>query len=559
MANQIENLSPFVSVSDENGVILGPEFNLLSMEVTKEYNRISSAELRYEEGKIASNEYLLLEKGFFNLGRKINISASDENGNGIKLFSGIVINNLLELNRIGPVLTIELQGEAIKMTTNRYNAVYINKSDSDIISQLLKKHNLSPDKSASNAKTSVKHDQMVQYYATDWDFIVSRAEANALVVNADFGKVSVIKPQIKSNPDLTLRLGISTIYDFDLKADTADQYGSVNAVGWDTSSQDFSRPQNGKKGLLGKNNIDVNSFTTVLDAKETTLVSPIPAEPAELRAWSESKVMKSNLSMIRGWIKIHGHVGVQVGDTLELIHVSNQFTGKNIITGIKHEISTSGWLTHLQLGMSSCWFTAKHQVADTPAAGLLPAVNGLQTGIIKSFEQQTNGTFKVKVFIPAFGFGQSTIWARLASIDAGENHGAYFIPEVGDEVIVGFINDDPRHAVILGSMHHNANKFPKDYQLNNGAKGIFTGLGLQMHFNEKEQQIRVATSDKQELVIDEKQKSISMKDSKGNQLLLNSNGISIESASDLKISSKGNLDIQANGRLTIKGQSVDLM
>ncbi|MEL6556584.1 MAG: type VI secretion system tip protein VgrG [Bacteroidota bacterium] len=558
MANPMENYSPLVIVSDDSGRILGPEFNILSMEVTKEYNRISSAELRYEEGKIASNEYKLLESGFFTLGNKIEISVPDETGANVKLFSGIVTNNQLGLNKIRPVLTIELHGEAKKMTSTRYNAVYLNKSDSEIISQLLKKHRLSPEKSTSIAKTNVSHEQMIQYYATDWDFMVARAEANGLVVNADFGKISVLKPAIKSSPDHTLKLGINTIYDCDLQVDTDDQYLSVDAVGWDGLAKGFSRPQNGKKGSLSQSDIQVDFFAEKLDATKNTLVSAIPADQAELRAWSESKVMKSDLSLIRGWIKADALLKVQVGDTLGLTHVSDQFAGNNVITGIRYEMSPSGWLTHLQLGMSSCWFTGKHDVKDTPAAGLLPAVNGLQIGLVKSFEQQTNGTFKVKVFVPAFGIGQSTIWARLASIDAGEKHGAYFIPEVNDEVIVGFINDDPRHAVILGSMHNDANKFPKDYQLDNGSKGLFTSAGLQMHFNEKDQQIRVSTSDKQQIVIDEKQKSITVEDEKGNQLMLDGSGISILSAADLKINCEGNLDIQANGKVTIKGQSVNL-
>ena len=45
------------------------------------------------------------------------------------------------------------------------------------------------------ATTKPKHTELIQYYATDWDFIVSRADAQGLVIDAHRGKISV-KPMV---------------------------------------------------------------------------------------------------------------------------------------------------------------------------------------------------------------------------------------------------------------------------------------------------------------------------------------------------------------------------
>src|ERR1051326_309467 len=44
------------------------------------------------------------------------------------------------------------------------------------------------------------------------------------------------------------------------------------------------------------------------------------------------------------------------------------------------------------------------------------------------------------------------IWARVAVPFAGDEHGAFFIPDVGDEVVVNFVNGDPRLPIVLGSL-----------------------------------------------------------------------------------------------------------
>ena len=46
----------------------------------------------------------------------------------------------------------------------------------------------------------------------------------------------------------------------------------------------------------------------------------------------------------------------------------------------------------------------------------------------------------------------ATVWARVAVPFAGDGHGAFFLPDVGDEVLVAFVAGDPRWPVVLGSL-----------------------------------------------------------------------------------------------------------
>src|SRR6202000_2950417 len=52
------------------------------------------------------------------------------------------------------------------------------------------------------------------------------------------------------------------------------------------------------------------------------------------------------------------------------------------------------------------------------------------------------------------------VWARVAVPFAGGNRGAFFIPDVGDEVLVIYLSGDPRFPVIIGSMWNGHDKAP---------------------------------------------------------------------------------------------------
>ena len=57
----------------------------------------------------------------------------------------------------------------------------------------------------------------------------------------------------------------------------------------------------------------------------------------------------------------------------------------------------------------------------------------------ENFKDDPDKEFRVEVKIPAVTPRDGTLWARLCSPDAGKGRGFFFRPEVGDEVVVGFL------------------------------------------------------------------------------------------------------------------------
>ncbi|MFD2563164.1 type VI secretion system tip protein VgrG [Aquimarina rubra] len=531
-------------------------YELLSIDITHEFNKIPTAELTFIDGDIANKKFQILNDKFFELGNEIEISLKYEENTKeqAKVFSGIVINKTFELLGAEPTLKIELSDVAIKMHSDRKNKIFTNTADHKIFKGLLQQNGL---KAGTIDTTSVTHAQMVQYYVTDWDFMVARAEANAQLVRVLDGEVSIFQPKLET-PKKDLELGLNDIYDFELQINADQQQHSVEAIAWDINQKKVTGSTNRRDAKLSGKKRDIKKIATSVGKQNTTLMNVVPTTSKELEVWSDAQIVKSRLSLIKGCITVPGRGNIKVGDTIQIKDFSETFSGANIVSAIRQEVTADGWDTHIQIGMDACWFTGSTKVMDTPAAGLLPGVNGLQIGIVQPTEKDPDNLHRIKVSIPAFG-AEKTIWARLSTLDAGKNRGTFFIPQVGDEVIVGFLNDDPRHAIVMGSVYSPVNKPNLPLDVHPKSKGIFTQSNYQLFLDEENQCITIATSDKNQITIDEKQQRIAFSDQHGNQVELSKKGIDIISAKDLQIKTEGDLKINASGTVEIKGSEVDII
>src|SRR5262249_19822858 len=150
------------------------EQQLMAVQITKIVNRISSARLIYMDGTAAKSDFPLSNSATFLPGAEIEILAGAGNDTQT-IFKGIAVRQQIKVRDKGaPQLVIDCRHAATKLTLRPKNASYFDQKDSDIISALLSSAQLSADVE----DTSVTHAQQVQYRATDWDFLLTRAEAS---------------------------------------------------------------------------------------------------------------------------------------------------------------------------------------------------------------------------------------------------------------------------------------------------------------------------------------------------------------------------------------------
>jgi uncharacterized protein involved in type VI secretion and phage assembly len=144
----------------------------------------------------------------------------------------------------------------------------------------------------------------------------------------------------------------------------------------------------------------------------------------------------------------------------------------------------------------------------------------------------------------------------MASLDAGKERGYFFRPEIGDEVIVGFVNGDPRFAVVLGMLHSSNKPAPVPATDTNHIKGLVTRSKMKTMFDDENKVMKMETPAGNFIELSEKDKAITIQDQHGNMIKMESAGITIKSAKDIKMEAAGAFSLKAGTDIKIEGMTI---
>ncbi len=517
---------------------------VLSFSLLHQANTISFAELVLFDGDWAKRDFQLSSQGDFAPGNEVEI----EIGHSAKtepVFKGIIVRQQIKSRKMsGTSLVLEIKHHAVKMSHLRKSKHFLEETDGSIIETLIKDHGLSPE---VDSDFETEHERMIQYCVTDWDFMVMRAEANGKLVYTEGDKIVVAKPEVKETGDTPKAIFGDNIYEFEAESESRDQLKAGSAIAWDDSSQELlegiaKAPVDVQEG--GSPNAE--DLADSLDEAEFKLRHSGDLPDTELKAWSNATLLRSRLSKIRARVQIDGNDAIKPGGTLILEGLSTAFNGPAFISSVRHCISDGLWLTDIELGLSpDCFASQQTGVTEAPVSGLLAPMPGLQIGVVKEIKDDPAGFFRVLVKMPIIDDVEDGIWCRVAHPNAGESHGVFFQPEVGDEVVLGFLSDDPRHAVVLGSMHNNdRNKPPIEDNDAYLKKGIVTKEGLMLTFNDDDKSVIIETPAGKKVTLDEKENVIRLEDDNRNLIEMSSDGIIIESGKDILLKATGDISVE---------------
>lgn len=529
-------------------------YEVTLIDIRREVGKIPQAELRLLDGNAATGKFPLSDTACFEPGTPVEIQLRYEGKSDLSVFKGVVVRHGIEVSDDGSYLIVGLKDAAVALTGARLSAVYRKKSDSEIISTLIEGAGLT---AGPIPTTKPKHKEMVQYNCTPWDFILSRAEALGLLVVAEDGTVSLKEMAVSGSPTkaMSFEYGISQIYDIDIEADATYQPAEIASMGWDRKTLKPTKPSKAKSVSATMGNLDGGKLAKKLGLGSSTLAHQVPMEPDELEAWANGRLARSRLAFLRGRISVPGFGEVKLLEPMKLAGVGKRFTGKTMVTGLRHIIDSQGWRTDLQFGLSPEEFARKPDILTAPAGGLLPAARGLQVGVVADFLEDKDENLRVQVKLPGIDAGmKEAVWAQLAAPDAGKGRGFYFRPEKDDEVLVGFLNEDPRCPVILGALFGSKNAPPKSVDKpteKNEKRGIVTKKGTTIGFVDGDKvSVFIETPAKNKLLIDDGEKKISLTDQHGNSITMSKDGITLKSA--------GKFVIDSAKEVEIKGSKVDI-
>lgn len=525
-------------------------YQINSILVVREINRIPYARILLSDGGVGeTNTFAAGNANHFIPGNKISILAG-YHSNEDSIFEGIVVKHRIKVKGGQAQLVIECRHSAIKLTLSRNNAIFIKKTDSQIITEILSAY------SKEVTHTSLTHEQLIQHYTSDWDFVLMRADVNGLVVIPDLEKLLIKEPNFNSAPKFDVHFG-STMIAFDTGIDARTQLPKVTCYGWDVAKQSLIKAQgNPRPDTLG-GNLKPDKLDKSLGLTDYVMQTATHVSSEMLDTWATAKLTRAKLAQMQGKVMFRGEADVLPGDLLQISGLSDRFNGKVFVGGITHTIEGGNWTTEASIGLSENWYVEETPgIESSPSSGLIPSIGGLSVAKVSQIpEDDPNGNYRIKISIPTLQQDNVTVWARLASFYATTNAGAFFMPEVDDEVVVGFINEDPQNPVILGMLPSKAKKPGLSPKSDNPEKAIITRGQLKIHLHDKDKVITISTPGNNQICISDKDEKIEISDQHQNQIIMSGAGIQIKSPKDLVLEAEGNIIMKATNNLEAKASS----
>lgn len=206
-----------------------------------------------------------------------------------------------------------------------------------------------------------------------------------------------------------------------------------------------------------------------------------------------------------------------------------------------------------------------HSVNEEARSG---RIHGVVIGVVTN-NQDPDKMGRVKVKFPWLSDVDESWWARIAAPMAGKQRGAYFLPEVNDEVLVAFEHGDVRFPYVLGALWNGQDAPPiTNSDGKNNIRMIQSRSGHVVKLNDEDGKETIEIIDKSQknsIVIDTSKntvtitsdKDITLSASKGT-IKLDAQNVEISGSQGAKLTSGGSMNVEASGTMTIKGATVNI-
>ena len=528
-----------------NGSALSDDLMVYKISTCEEVNKIARARIEIIGGDTSLNLFPESEETAFKPGSEVEISLGFGQLNEV-VFSGIIVKHNISVKSgyqnayYKNLVVLECADKAIQMTYQKKSEIYENKTDSAILTTLIAATGVTK----TITSTTYTHPFLIQHEITDWDFLLLRAKANGYIIFNSQNKITVGEPvpASLSLSKTTLIYG-DNISGFEGEIDASTQLQGVSSATYNPySNAAVTQTGSEPSGFPVQGDLTGTVLGAVASPNTLELYYNTPMLSAELKVYADALLVLSRIQRIRGSVTFRGLNSISLGDIITLEGFGSHFDGETLVTGIEHSMADGVYFTKIQFGLQPNLLHGEKIPNQMP---IYNPVKGLHIGKVTKIDADPAGEYKIQVLIPTLKQTGQGIWARLSHLYATASAGSFFIPEVGSSVVIGFLNEDPRFPVVLGSLYNSTNAPPETISAANPKKSIISKSLLKLEFDDTDKIITLLTPGGNTLIFSDKDKGITLEDLNGNKIKTSTSGIEI--TSDFNITIKSGQKVAISG------------
>ncbi|MFE5094571.1 VgrG-related protein [Streptomyces sp. NPDC056638] len=410
---------------------------------------------------------VLLEQTGLKIGSEARLLARAGGGTAPKpLLKGVVTALEVELDETGTFTVVRGLDESHRLFRGRRVASYQNMTLADICAQVAQRAGLKPG-TVDVAGPVLEH--IAQPNVTDWEFVRDLAEeagAQAYVLD---GQLHITRPAEASGaPDgsaradrnpLVLEMG-SNLLRCRAGVSSAEQVSEVEVRGWDIRTKQplVGRAPAGKSATL---ELGVSAAEVSAPFGEARFVVTDTAYGAQAQVDQAAKALAERIAGSFAELEavIRGNPEVRAGSAVALNAVGAPFEGRYTVTSSRHVFDPvrgyETWLTvsgQQERSLFGLTGGGPGPGGSGAGAGGGSRCVGLVSGTVTD-THDPEGSGRVKVRFPWLSDEYASDWARTAQ-SGGTSGGEAFIPEIGDEVLVGFEHGHLDRPYVLAGLYN---------------------------------------------------------------------------------------------------------
>ncbi|MBT6443534.1 MAG: hypothetical protein HOK58_00930 [Acidimicrobiaceae bacterium] len=544
---------------------------LTVLRVRKSRGRSAVCELRLRQG--------LDHDATFKLGDEVKVSVISETSQSEEIFIGDVASLEIDVAVTGEDLVVTAYDKGFALGRATVAKTYLSMTASDIASDIASRNELTPDVGDMGAQVYDVFNQA----GTDYQLLDELCEAANFQWFVDGAKLVVA--QRETSPAVVITAG-EDLRDFRMRCSAAQQPAKVTVRTWDSKTKEVS---SGEATSYTTASEAVSATDTLVKAKTKhgdALVFGVnlaDGNAATKRAKAINDTFRDSLFTGRGEVDVNA--AIKPGALIEVKELGDRWSREYFVTDVDHVMGGSQpFVTRFVLGESGpsslvdLLGTSPNTSADRLSAGLTPA--------IVTANDDPDELGRVKVSLKVIGDTHESDWARVVQQGAGLKRGWMILPEIDDEVMVGFENGDLNRPIVLGGVANSVDKPPTDTAFDGddpAATRSFTSRnGHLLVFNDSKGEapelnkagstdgILIRHSDEKLLLNLDKEKvelhgndqPITIENGTS-KITVNKDGIEIEadkitmkSKAAMTIGAGGSLDAKATANLTLEGAQV---
>ena len=469
-------------------------------------------------------------------------------------FFGIItnlhfVNNGSEIGRV----TVEAKSPTWKMDQAALVRTFKEMSRSDIANQIMGDY-ASEYSVGEGGGTSTQRDMTTQWMQTDWDFLLTTVlgetdrwiyyDGKKLVIDSAKSKDTLTLELFKHVGSAEVKLSaVQTRYVesgwSEIDKQTTEKVKASSPTSFGGKAQDAFKAS---QQLIAKNSIGLSDLSTTAEAVD-----------------SRASAMQNNAigNLVICYLQTN-QPAIKVGNTIQLTNMGPVYNGTYFVKRVTHHMEgSSDYYNFVEaLPLES----AKPPIIESESRSWRG--DPICAVVIDNKDPESRGRVKVKFPLKdSNGSELESDWMHVAAPYAGADRGFYFLPEVDDEVLVGFFQGDFDHPVVLGSLWNGQDKPKGDwYTDQNDKKVIYTRSGHQLIFDDTSGSEKISIIDKTEknsIVIDSAANTITITTDKDIVFDAKEN-ITFKAGKDFSVEATGKVNLKATSDLSAEGMNVTI-